>query len=438
MSSATAAATRQTVDLVDSFIEGDAPRATGRFGVLTLRSSFQPIFSVAHGSVVGHEALVRAVDRAGMELAPQDLFDLATDPYDAVLLDRLCRTVHLRNHLAQRADDGWIFLNVNPQVIVEGRRYGAFFRELLEGCGVPPHRIVIEVLESALFAEARLAEAVSYYRRLGCLLAIDDFGAGYSNFDRIWRLKPEIVKLDRSVIVRAAEDLSVRLIMPRMASLLHEAGSLVLVEGIETEQQAMIALEADVDFMQGHLFARPHPDLTPRDAAAPLFEKLFRQFGRINELERAAYRSDIAPYLHGLRQAADGLRGGTPLADACAPFLSLPSAERCYVLDAAGRQSAPPVGSGREAPVDPRFAPVSDSTGANWSRRHYFRRAIAQPEMVHVTRPYLSLANALSCVTVSIAVPTAAGLHVLCGDVAWNERFSASDRTIDTHRADRV
>jgi len=66
------------------------------------------------------------------------------------------------------------------------------------------------------------------------------------------------------------------------------------------------------------------------------------------------------------------------------------------------------------------------------SKRHYFRHAMAKPGTVHVTRPYLSLATAALCVTVSIAIQAEGGRRVLCGDLHWNEKPAASDRSIDT------
>lgn len=57
---------------------------------------------------------------------------------------------------------------------------------------------------------------------------------------------------------------------------------------------------------------------------------------------------------------------------------------------------------------------------------------MAKPGTVHVTRPYLSLATAAFCVTVSIASQAEGDRRVLCGDLHWNEKPAASDRSVDT------
>ena len=422
-----------TLDVIESAVRAEPPLTVGVFGSLRLHSHFQPIFSLAHGRVVGYEALLRPATRTGMPIAPMEAFALANGPAESVLLDRLCRTIHVRNFMAQPTNPNWLFLNVNPHVIADGPRYGRFFTDLLERYGIPPQRIVIEILESDLSDEARLTTAVDFYRGLGCLIAIDDFGAGHSNFDRIWRLKPHIVKMDRSLVAQAAKDHLVRLVMPRIASMIHEAGSLVLMEGVENEYEAMIAMDADVDFVQGHWFGSPAPALAQRPRDEAEFSTLFERFQRVTALERNAYQADIAPYVRAINISALQLKAGDPLETACKKFLELPSADRCYVLDAYGMQVTPSLLSPQiHADADPRFAPVADVQGANWSRRHFFRRAIAQPERVHITRPYLSVTNIMQCVTVSIAVKVGAEVRVLCGDIRWNEKFSASDKTVDT------
>lgn len=390
------------------------------FNGLRLDSCFQPIFSLAHQRLVGFEALMRAIDPAGRPRAPHEVFSDTRDHSDTVLLDRLCRAIHLHNFVRQDTDSTWLFLNINPRVIAEGPRSGSFLQAKLEQLGLPPQRVVIEIVEAALIDETPLAEAVRHYRDLGCLIAIDDFGAGHSNFDRICRLRPDIVKLDRSIVAQAAVDPGIRSIVPGMVSLLHESGSLVVMEGIETEYEAMVAMDADADFVQGYYFARPRPQAAV--VREPRFDALFGQFRDMTLRERTGYRTEIAPYLNGMGYASVLLQSSHPLEVACKGFLELPRAERCFLLDGEGRQ----VGASVDSPhsrveSDPCFAPLRDADGANWSRRHYFRRAISRPEKVQVTRPYLSAATATPCITISIAFRIRGERRVLCGDLRWDE-----------------
>lgn len=394
----------------------------GTFAGLRIASNFQPIFSLAHQRVVGFEGLMRASSETSFH-APLDVLARAKDDDAVIRLDRVCRAVHLRNFLRHDTGNAWLFLNVNPRVIAQGGPLEGRFGEELERAGVPPRRVVIEILETALMDDSPLIAAVRHYRDMGCLIAIDDFGAGHSNFDRIARLCPDIVKLDRSMVLQAAGDRRIRALVPGMVSLLHESGSLVVMEGIETEDEALIAMDADADFVQGRYFAPPAP--WARVGTMPPFDRMYDRFRTMTADGETGRYEDIAPYLESMDRATVMLAAGQPLADACRDFLQLPLAERCFLLDGNGIQ----VGKNIEAPGadvmrDPRFGPLDDARGANWSRRHYFRRATARPGIVQVTRPYLSVASAMPCMTASIAFTTGDGsLRVLCGDMRHDDRL---------------
>lgn len=411
---------RGELPFMDSALYQEAERTYAVFNGLRLDSHFQPIFSLAHQRVIGFEALMRATGPDGRPHSPHEVFGNTRHYTDTVLLDRLCRATHLYNFARQDPADTWLFLNINPRVIAEGKRSGSFLQAKLEQMQFPPQRVVIEIVEASLADETPLIESVKHYRELGCLIAIDDFGAGHSNFDRICRLRPDIVKLDRSIVMQAAVDPGIRAIVPGMVSLLHESGSLVVMEGIETEYEAMVAMDADADFVQGYYFARPAP--LAAISEPPAFTQLFGQFRDMTLSERTSYRTEIAPYLNGLGYASVLLQSSHPLDVACKSFLELPRAERCFLLDSDGCQ----IGSNINSPhaqveTDLRFAPLRDAAGANWSRRHYFRRAISRPEKVQVTRPYLSAATATPCITVSIAFKIRGERRVLCGDIRWDE-----------------
>lgn len=396
-------------------LEGNAyvARALG----YTISSHFQPILSVAHQRVIGHEALMRAHTDDGTAVSPLAVFG-SRDLNQTVQLDRLGRAVHLNNFLLQSRDSGWLFLNVNPQVAVASASHGRFFAELLRRHEMPFEQVVVEIMEGAFEDHARLVDAVACYRELGCLIALDDFGAGHSNFDRVWRMQPDIVKLDRSMITQAAADPRVRRVMPFVVQLLHEAGSLVLMEGIETAEEATIALDSDVDFVQGYLFGRPEPTLCSSKRPNPLLPDLWRQFRGQRMRDAEMQRANIAPYSRALTEIGALLERGVSLEAASACFLALPHAERCYLLNASGVQVGNNISArGAHAPAIP--SPLSDSHGAIWFHRHYFRSAMDHPGEVQITRPYLSVTGTRNCVTLSCALHLRGEKHVVCGDLDW-------------------
>lgn len=344
------------------------------------------------------------------------------DEAEAVLLDRLCRLIHTRNFLAQ--DDGvsWLFLNIDPLVTVYGKRYGLFFTEVLERYKISPHRIVIEILEGKIQDEALLADAVMFFKELGCLIAIDDFGAGHSNFNRIWRIQPHIVKLDRSIITQAAANRTVRRVIPNLVNLIHEAGSMALIEGVETEDEALIAMDSDADFVQGFYFARPAKIISSLEQRSDCIDNLCAKFKRANKNERHQNKCKLHDYLDAFEVSIKQAKAGMEMRGACSAFLNLPRAERCYLLDREGRQRGESfIAASAPSFSDPRFKPLANGVDAIWARRHYFRRAINQPGEIQVSRPYLSIAGGNICVTLSAAMFSGKEMVVVCADLKWHD-----------------
>ncbi len=394
--------------------------ATATFKEYHLTSAYQPIFGLAHRRAVGYEALLRATDAAGMPVSPLEVFASAETTAGIVHLDRTCRMLHAGNWHALAAPDRWLFLNINPRVVVEGSNYGPFFAELLSHNGLAPAQVVVEILENEITDEGLLADAVSYYRNLGCLVAIDDFGAGHSNFDRILRLAPDMVKLDRSLLQQARQHPLARRMLPGLVALLHEAGCLVVLEGIEDETEALLALEADADFAQGYFFARPAAaELLAGDPTAT-----FEALGRA---ARATLRDDIAsrttalqPCIDAFSRCAADYAAGVELAAASSTLFATPKVLRCYVLDAAGIQVGSNVLSHTMTTVlEPRYQPLRETAGCDWSGRPYFRRALGEPGSVQVTRPYFSVTDAAMNITLSVAVHRGGVLHVVCCDMRY-------------------
>jgi len=392
--------------------------AHARFGEYTLRTALQPVLSLAHHKPVGYEALLRAYDAEDRLVSPHRMFRKAGD--DAIALDQICRALHVQNCVLQGTGQAWIFLNVSPALILEGHSTRTILPRVLERYGVPAHRVVVEILETTAYDEENLARCVQYFRDLGCLVAIDDFGAGESNFERIWRLKPDIVKLDRSMVVEAMRTSRVRRILPGLVSLIHEAGCLVVMEGLETAEHALIAMESDVDFVQGYYFGEPRSRLSPDEDYRGVLNDLFSCFQERVRRQSSSERGMLAHYSKRFQDAALLFRLGGEPEQAFAEFLALGGVQRCYLLSAEGVQVGANIGAKRAASrLDPRYLPCADAEGANWFRRPYFRRAITQPMAVQISRPYLSIADARACVTFSIAIPETDGVRVLCADLDW-------------------
>ncbi|HZP92778.1 MAG TPA: EAL domain-containing protein [Burkholderiales bacterium] len=439
-----------TLGFVRNMITEQSGKASGWFKDWELKSVYEPIFSLPHKRSIGFEAMVRATDPTGKQVPVQGLFDPKNNFSEASLLDLLCATVHVHNFFPARRARDWLFVNMHPEVFLNAEHNAAFLLELLRQYRVPRDKVVLEVPGATLEDKERVHAAVNSYRRLGYLISIDDFGVEHSNLDTVWHSAPTFVKIGRPALARAMADQTARKMLPRVVSLLHELGTLVVIQGVETEMEALIAIDADADLVTGFYFGQPQEDAADLAEPQGLFDGLWstykekRGHGRIDEsaaraplqdddlyshyakklrdispAEIGRYREERRPLLAALQRAASLLESGADLETACADFLRLEGAIRCYMLDGDGKQ----IGGDVFSPNPPQKEEVDFSAGepedAEWSRKDFFRRAIAEPGAVQVTRRYRSFNGYAHCVTISLATRHQRKLAVLCGDVDW-------------------
>ncbi len=229
---------------------------------LRLHSYFQVIVRPSDNALVGHEALLRPTGADEEPIPPLAAFHLANYENKVVELDRICRTIHLVNYLnSEPSEDGLLFLNLNPTMVDHVVDHGKTFAKVLAHYEFPTTRIVIEIVEHEIKNDSTLEKAVENFRDGGYRIAMDDFGVRSSNFDRLWRLAPESVKLDGALFRTMGREPKARAILSKLVSIIHDLGAKVVMEGIETEEQIDDAREAQVDFVQGYLLGRPSPRL---------------------------------------------------------------------------------------------------------------------------------------------------------------------------------
>lgn len=318
---------------------------------------------------------MRATNLAdGAAITPQQLFAQGKEPDEIILIDRLCRLIHTQNFQTFAPAESWLFLNLSPHIILNAYSQGLFVTaELLKQANIPPQRVVIEILEKKIADEALLAEAMAHYRAEGYLTAVDDFGAGQSNFDRIWRLQPDIVKLDRSIIANSAINPRARRVLPSLVSLIHEAGCLVLIEGIETATEAMISMDSDVDLVQGYFFSHPKSDIQSLDGMG---EKqvnfLSHEFSSHSNQDACRQLQALENYLEPFLAVVQSTHDDSSLLDGCDRLLQQPGIVCCFILDGTGRQIGDNKMPGSQT-VWPtgKYAHLAGFAGADWSRRSY-------------------------------------------------------------------
>jgi EAL domain-containing protein (putative c-di-GMP-specific phosphodiesterase class I) len=216
---------------------------------------FQPIVDLRSERIVAYEALSRGP--AGALHRPDLLFAAAREAGLEAQLDAACRTSALRSARAAGVRDPLtLFVNVEPGTID-----CADLDELIElARGLD---VVLEITERAI--AARPAELLATARRLrsaGWRIALDDVGADRMSLAFMPLLRPDVVKLDLSLVQRRPGQ-AVAEIMNAVNAYAERTGALVLAEGIEDERHMVMAEALGAELGQGWLFGRPEPTADP-------------------------------------------------------------------------------------------------------------------------------------------------------------------------------
>ena len=444
-----------TLGFVQSMLTEQSGRASGWFKDMELKTVFQPAFSLPHKKAVGFEASLRGAADDGSVVAPEAMFGPSENYSETCLLDLLGTTVHVHNFAARQGASGLLFLNLHPEVFLDYQHSTQFLASLFDHYRIPTRRVVLDIPSYLLKIEL-LDAAIDAYRAIGCLISIDDLGLANADLDSVVRTNPDIVKIDHEVVASAIASESVRKTLLHAVSLLHEMGTLVLLEGVESEAEALLAIETDADFASGFYFGPLFEDVDEFDEPGRVFDGLWRRYAEkaepnpvtaasdrapldeevlhsshVKKLRSASpsdihrYRDERRPFIAAIQQAGALMESGAGIEAACADFLKLDGAIRCFLLDGDGAQIGPELaGAFPPTPQAMNFSGLVESTDGNWSRRDFFRRAIHEPEVVQVTRRYRSLNGYPHCVTFSIAARVNNRPVVICGDVDWSAHGS--------------
>lgn len=387
------------------YLREEDTMSIGILGELELHSAWQAVISPALQRAVGMEASLLVQCASG--LAPIDDVDAGLDDRAIADLDRLALAVHMRNAPPLPQGNEWLFLPLHPQTIRQ-RLFSPeqALRELID-LDVSPSRVVLEIAESAALGDAELKSFVEAYRECGFRIALDDFGAGASNYDRVLALQPDIVRMAPALVRNAEHSPRAARLFPHMVSLLREASALALVDGIATETQARIAVDADAELLQGEWFAPAGPRLPDPEQVRTRAAQLMGSTKPMADRNELRLRSRFM-------QVWNAFRDGQAL-ESIVSVITDTEVTRLYVIDTHGYQIGDTALTAHA--LRGHGHPLSDARGACWARRQYFRNATEQPGRVQISRPYLSLTEQRLCVTFScVVMRPGLGSVVICMD----------------------
>jgi len=219
----------------------------------------QPIVCVKTGAAVAYELLLRTCGQltlSQMQHSPQ--------LYTQFMLPMVRAKVEHAYRILDRDSDAVIFLNFTPDQASQPE-FEAIL-DTLSSSGIPSYKLALEITEKSDMAQHPRAVAnIELARNRGFLIAVDDFGAGYSNIMNIIKLKPHIVKVDRLLLQTTLsngigrEETRSGSLLGGLIRFLQTMKTKVVLEGIESEEQFNFAKRHGADFVQGYYLSKPGP-----------------------------------------------------------------------------------------------------------------------------------------------------------------------------------
>src|SRR5919107_1333027 len=218
-------------------------------GMASTRLVFQPIVDLTIGEVVGYEALARFGD-TGMRTPGPYLAAAAACGRDADLEAHLVgQALSIRPHVPAGC---FLSVNVSPVLLTAPQVWSLLrVEDDLDG-------VVIELTEHVPVDNLQaLRRRIDALRERGALLALDDTGAGWSGLRQVAELRPDIVKLDRSLVTDVDTDPVKQGLIEMVGQFVGRLGSRLLVEGVERTEELDTVARLGVPLAQGWLLGRP-------------------------------------------------------------------------------------------------------------------------------------------------------------------------------------
>lgn len=222
---------------------------------------YQPVFFAGSHELWGHECLMRGRADDGSLVSPGQLLDWARQERLIFMLDRVCRETHIANAAAALPEDASILINFLPTAIYEPVFCLRTTKAAVKRAGIEPGRVIFEVVESEAVTEMNhLRRILDHYREGGFRIALDDVGSGYAGLTLMAELSPDLIKIDRELVINAPSSKMHRIICNALCEIARQSGKLCLAEGIETAEQYDTMRSIGADLVQGFYFAKPAPD----------------------------------------------------------------------------------------------------------------------------------------------------------------------------------
>jgi EAL domain-containing protein (putative c-di-GMP-specific phosphodiesterase class I)/DNA-binding NarL/FixJ family response regulator len=222
---------------------------------------YQPIVELHSGSIAGAEALARITAEDGSIISPFAFIELAEhegllEPLTRSLFQAMLRDIQRLNAIQPNLN---MAINWDPKLL-ERLTLPDELKASCDSWGIPPGQITLEITETTAFeASPQILEVLVRLRLKGFSVAVDDYGTGYSNLDRLARMPFSKLKIDQSFVRKALEDSFSMAGVETAIRLARELSMPTVAEGVEDEKLWNLMRACGASLAQGYLMSRPLP-----------------------------------------------------------------------------------------------------------------------------------------------------------------------------------
>lgn len=222
----------------------------------------QPIKNVNRNDYTTAEALMR-MQLPNLGFVFPDEFIPVAESYgyihvlSLIILNKVCQEIAKFEHEGKYIERISVNFSVSE---FENADFSKDVLEIIEANKIPCSKIGIEITESKNVKNSSMIEhQIEILRARGITFYLDDFGIGYSNFDRIMSMGFDVIKFDRSLLLHMDSHMENQAIVNSFASAFHQLQYYIVFEGVENDDNEILCKRCGADFLQGYKYSKPIP-----------------------------------------------------------------------------------------------------------------------------------------------------------------------------------
>ena len=382
------------------------------FNTEHVNTLFEPIISINRKLIIGYESILKKAFESTVIKSK----NLQSPEIQNFCLEEILNHFSLspNKHKLLFLSLDFSFKNRNSLELSDAVLLLSFLTRTANKYKIPHENIVIELLESGQKNMNVLSEIIEIYKKQGFLIALDDFGKGYSNLDRIAVLKPNIVKINSSLVKNIEQCMHKQEVFKAITGLSRRIGAVVVAKGIENKNEAVKCLELRADFLQGSFFSVPNSDSSSYINAK--IESLYIEFKNQILFNLEVRQNRTTFLLNKLSHIKSIISTSNNLEDSLNYIVNSNNfIEAVYVLDSTGKQISSTVISPFIKCCHNRILFSSALQNSDHSLKLYYYKIKSGESDLHITEPYISNATGNRCSTLSCITDNDL---ILCIDIA--------------------